>query len=60
MIQVDEFLELRDYVSEQIKLTKEALDRDTERDPADEALLFGRLDAFQDVMDQFNEFMENT
>ena len=60
MIKVDEFIELRDYVSEQIGLTKELLARDTGRTAEDEASLYGRLDALQDVMDQFQEFMENT
>ena len=57
---MDEFVEIRDYVSEQIGLTRELLARDIGRTAEDEASLYGRLDALQDVMDQFQEFMENT
>ena len=53
---MDEFLSVKDDVSELLRLTRELLARDTEQ--SDEDFHQGRLDALQEVMDMFEEFAE--
>ena len=50
----DEFEEIREYVTEQIETVQELLAKQ-DRDEVETAALSGRLDALEDVLDQFNE-----
>ena len=56
MLTMDEFLSVKDDVSELLRLTRELLARDTEQ--ADEEFHLGRAEAFQEVLDLFEEFAD--